>query len=149
MWLGWVLYCQVLVPPSVELKGTGAGVLKCLAGALWWFSKSESYNNVRRMLSMVYFHCKTIRNAANITANLLCEEINYLLNPGRTDFMIPKVMFYFFLISSIKTIVLGWEIKGKDFTLYLDLFYFFGICNFIFGILILIQVNCCIIYLNI
>ncbi len=28
-----------------------------------------SYNNVRRMLSMVYFHCKTIRNAANITAN--------------------------------------------------------------------------------
>ncbi len=26
-------------------------------------------NNVRRMLSMVCFHCKTIRNAANITAN--------------------------------------------------------------------------------
>ncbi len=25
----------------------------------------KSYNNVRRMLSMVYFHCKTIRNAAN------------------------------------------------------------------------------------
>ncbi len=29
----------------------------------------KSYNNVSRMLSMVYFHCKTIRNAANITAN--------------------------------------------------------------------------------
>ncbi len=30
----------------------------------------NSYNNVRSMLSMVYFHCKTIRNAANFTANL-------------------------------------------------------------------------------
>ncbi len=29
----------------------------------------KSYNNVRRMLSMVYFHCKAIRNAANITTN--------------------------------------------------------------------------------
>ncbi len=29
----------------------------------------KSYNNVRRMLFMVCFHCKTIRNAANITAN--------------------------------------------------------------------------------
>ncbi len=25
----------------------------------------KSYNNVKRMLSVVYFHCKTIRNAAN------------------------------------------------------------------------------------
>ncbi len=32
----------------------------------------KSYNNVRRMLSLVYFHCKTIRNTANITAN--CEK---------------------------------------------------------------------------
>ncbi len=30
----------------------------------------KSYNDVSRMLSMVYFHCKTIRNAANYTANV-------------------------------------------------------------------------------
>ncbi len=29
----------------------------------------KSYNNVRRMLSMEYFHCKKRRNATNITAN--------------------------------------------------------------------------------
>ncbi len=32
-------------------------------------SRSQKrHNNVKQMLSMVYFHCKTIRNAANITA---------------------------------------------------------------------------------
>ncbi len=29
----------------------------------------KSHNNDTRMLSMVYFHCKTIRNGANITTN--------------------------------------------------------------------------------
>ncbi len=29
----------------------------------------KSHNNIRRMLSVVYFHCKTIRNVANITAH--------------------------------------------------------------------------------
>ncbi len=33
-------------------------------------SRSQnSHNNIKRMLSVVYFHCKTIRNIANITAN--------------------------------------------------------------------------------
>ncbi len=31
--------------------------------------RQKSYKNVRRMLSIVYFHCKTKRNAANITPN--------------------------------------------------------------------------------
>ncbi len=30
----------------------------------------KSHDNVTRMLSMVYFHCKTIRNASNITVNV-------------------------------------------------------------------------------
>ncbi len=29
----------------------------------------KSHNNIRRMLSVVNFHCKTLRNAANITAH--------------------------------------------------------------------------------
>ncbi len=39
----------------------------------------KSYNNVRRMLSMVYFHCKKIRNAENITANFekSCSKISH------------------------------------------------------------------------
>ncbi len=41
-------------------------VLLSSNGAIRWFLKSE---HVIRMLSMVYFHCKTIRNAANFTAN--------------------------------------------------------------------------------
>ncbi len=46
-----LLYCQVLVPPSVELKGTGAGVLKCES---YNGSRSQkSHKNIRRMLSVV------------------------------------------------------------------------------------------------
>ncbi len=29
----------------------------------------KRHNNIRRMLCVVYFHCKTIRNVANITTN--------------------------------------------------------------------------------
>ncbi len=43
----------------------------------------KSYNNVRRMLCVVYFHCKTIRNAANFEKSR-SKVILGRQNPGGT-----------------------------------------------------------------
>ena len=59
----------LLLGASVELM---ALVLVSSNVSLETYSGSQSqksHNSVRRMLSVVYFHCKTIRNVANITAN--------------------------------------------------------------------------------
>ncbi len=47
----------VLVPSNVSLEPYDGS------------RSQKSHNNVGRMLSVVYFHCKTIRNGANITAH--------------------------------------------------------------------------------
>ncbi len=58
----------------------------------------KSYNNVRSMLSMSYFHSKTIRNSANFTADFEKSRSKishfrpqkklkkFSRNPGRTDY---------------------------------------------------------------
>ncbi len=66
MRLGRALYCQVLVLLNPMPPVSSNVSLEHYDGS----RSQKSYNNVRRMLSMVNFHCKTIRNAANITANL-------------------------------------------------------------------------------
>ncbi len=57
------------MPPSVELNDTGVLSSNVSLEPYDGSRSHKSSNNVRRMLSMVYFQCKTIRNAANITTN--------------------------------------------------------------------------------
>ncbi len=65
MRLGRALYCQVLVLLNPMPPVSSNVSLEPYDGS----PSQKSYNNVRRILSMDNFHCKTIRNAANITAN--------------------------------------------------------------------------------
>ncbi len=43
------------MPPSVEIKGTGAGVLNASLEPYNVSRSQKSHNNIRRMLSVVYF----------------------------------------------------------------------------------------------
>ncbi len=47
----------------------------------------KSLNNIKGMLFLVYFHCKTIRNAANITAKFEKSPCGIL---GRSHFRLKK-----------------------------------------------------------